>query len=594
VIDRAAGPSKGLGVPMIALAILLFLAGGGIGAWMILGPKGGAGSDLRFVPDDSDFVLSADISGIISSGAGQKIKARAADALAALNRSIPKDSKFKPEDVGRMTIGARALAGQGAGVVHFNRAVTDQDFADASQWVKKSVGRYEMSVSNRVAICRIDDRTVAVGEEAALREVLVRDGPAKLSDELTAAMNEVDFSKSLALAGSLKNLAKAAGPVGANLGAIPFGPDAIRGGGLQADVGNDIRFRGVTIFKDVATAEQMKKMGDGMLAAAKLNSAKMPPEAAKILDSVEIANSGSTIRVSATIEVDTILSLVDSFKGAGGAFARGAAARGTSASGANGFNPVPPQPSGPPTKIPLFPSSGIPPIARNTPPNAGDNNPLRNPANLRPKTGEEFKRGPVENNLMKIGLAMHSYAEAEGHFPPAAICNPQGKPLLSWRVAILPYLGQQNLYQQFRLDEPWDSQANKRLLPRMPAVYRSPFGKPLGEFNRTTMLVPVGEKFAFFGQQGRKPAEFTDGLSQTILVVEVAPDRAVQWTKPDDLAIDERDPAAGLFGERDGGFMAAMADGDVKFIPQAASKQALRALFTINGGDRVPLDFRLE
>ncbi|HEV3418374.1 MAG TPA: DUF1559 domain-containing protein, partial [Pirellulales bacterium] len=504
-------------------------------------------------------------------------------------------SKFKPEDVGRMTIGARVQAGQGAGVVHFNRAVTVQDFADASQWVKKSVGRYEMSVSNRVAICRIDDRTVAVGEEAALREVLERDGPAKLSDELTAAMNEVDFSKSLALAGSLKNLAKAAGPAGVSMSAMPLGPDAIRGGALQADVGDDIRLKAVAICKDAATADQLKKMGDGMLAAAKMNLAKMPPEAGKILNSVDFSNSGPTIRASAMIEVDTVLSLVDSFKGLGGQFARSADAPGNSAPRPNGFNPAPAQPSGPPTKMPLFPGNGGgQPIARNNPPNAGDNNPLRNPGNFRPKTSEEFKRGPVEINLKRIALAMHSYSDAQGHFPAAAICDPQGKPLLSWRVAILPYLGQQNLYKQFQLDQTWDSLANKRLLPRMPAVYRSPFGKPLGEFNRTTMLVPVGTKFAFFGQHGRKLADFTDGLSQTILVVEAAPDRAVQWTKPDDLAIDESDPSAGLFGERDGGFMAAMADGDVKFIPQAASKRALRALFTINGGDQVPLDFRLE
>jgi hypothetical protein len=579
---------------MIALAILLFLAGGGIGAWMVLGPKGGAGSDLRFVPNDSDFVLSADIKGIISSGAGQKIKARAADMLTALNRSIPKDSKFKPEDVGRMTIGARAQTGQGAGVVHFNRIVTDQDFADANQRVKKSVGRYEMNISNRMAFCRIDDRTVAVGEETALREVLERDGPARLSDELTAAMNEVDFSKSLAMAGSLKNLARAAGPVGANLSAMPFGPDAIRGGGLQADIGDDIRLRGIAIFKDAATAEQMKKMGDGMLAAAKMNSAKMPPDAAKILDSLELSNSGPTIRASVTIGIDTILSLVDSFKGVGGSFARGPAAPDTSASGAKAFSPVPQQPNGPPSKIPLFPGNGTTPFASNNSPNPGDNNPLRNPANLRPKSGEEFKRGPAENNLKKIALAMRSYADAEGQFPPAAICDSQGKPLLSWRVAILPSLGQQNLYKQFRLDQPWDSQSNKRLLPRMPAVYRSPFGKPVGEFNRTMMLVPVGRKFAFFGEQGRKPADFTDGLSQTILVVEAAPDRAVQWTKPDDLAIDERDPSAGLFGERDGGFLAAMADGGVKFIPQSTSKKTLLALFTINGGERLPLDLRLE
>jgi len=86
-------------------------------------------------------------------------------------------------------------------------------------------------------------------------------------------------------------------------------------------------------------------------------------------------------------------------------------------------------------------------------------------------------------------------------------------------------------------------------------------------------------------------ADFTDGLSNTILVVEAAPERAVEWTRPDDLVIDLSDPAAGLFGTREGGVLAGFADGAVKFIPQSTGKDVLHALFTINGGETVPANF---
>jgi RNA polymerase sigma factor (sigma-70 family) len=80
----------------------------------------------------------------------------------------------------------------------------------------------------------------------------------------------------------------------------------------------------------------------------------------------------------------------------------------------------------------------------------------------------------VRNNLKQIGLAMHTYREAHGRFPAPAILGKDGKPLLSWRVAILPYIVEDGLYQSFKLDEPWDSPHNKRLLERMPGLYAPP------------------------------------------------------------------------------------------------------------------------
>ncbi|HMF14410.1 MAG TPA: sigma-70 family RNA polymerase sigma factor, partial [Gemmataceae bacterium] len=78
------------------------------------------------------------------------------------------------------------------------------------------------------------------------------------------------------------------------------------------------------------------------------------------------------------------------------------------------------------------------------------------------------------DNLKQIALAMHNWHDTYGTFPAAATYRKDGKPLLSWRVALLPFLEQDNLYKQFRLDEPWDSAHNKKLLARMPEIYLVP------------------------------------------------------------------------------------------------------------------------
>ena len=77
------------------------------------------------------------------------------------------------------------------------------------------------------------------------------------------------------------------------------------------------------------------------------------------------------------------------------------------------------------------------------------------------------------NNLKQIGLALHNFRSANDHFP-ADIRGKDGKPLLSWRVAILPFIEQQALFNEFHLDEPWDSTHNKTLIEHMPATSRCP------------------------------------------------------------------------------------------------------------------------
>ena len=182
---------------------------------------------------------------------------------------------------------------------------------------------------------------------------------------------------------------------------------------------------------------------------------------------------------------------------------------------------------------------------------------------------------------------MLNYASANGTFPPAYIADKKtGKPLLSWRVAILPYLEQQALYQQFHLDEPWDSEHNKKLADTVIAVYRSPASR--AKPSLTNYLTVRGKDTAFPGKDGIKIASITDGMSNTIMVVEASDAKAVPWTKPDDFEYDEKQPAAGLAGLWPGVFQAAFCDGSVHAISTAIDAETLRRLF--NRHDGKPVD----
>ena len=196
------------------------------------------------------------------------------------------------------------------------------------------------------------------------------------------------------------------------------------------------------------------------------------------------------------------------------------------------------------------------------------------------------------NYLKQIALAFHSHHDAYGSFPAAASSGKDKKPLLSWRVRILPFIEEEGLHQRFKLDEPWDSEHNKKLIAEMPAIFQSPLSKSKRSEGKTTYVVPTGPKLFFDGIKTGRFNQITDGTSNTIMVIDVPDDKAVIWTKPDDCPIDVNDAKKGLFREGAKTIPAAFFDGSVRLIPSRIPASTMWLYFCPNDGKAIPEEDR--
>jgi len=200
---------------------------------------------------------------------------------------------------------------------------------------------------------------------------------------------------------------------------------------------------------------------------------------------------------------------------------------------------------------------------------------------------ERAKRQQTVDSLKRIALAMHNYHDTHAKYPAVGSVGPDGKPLLSWRVHILPYIGQAGLYKQFHLDEPWDSSHNRKLIEKMPETYRCPASGLERHEGSSTYRVVMGKETVFTGDDAVPMKEIKDGTSHTILVVEVDDANAVVWTKPEGLLLDPDNPTKGLGGHFKNGFHAALCDGSIRFIHESIAPKILYALFTRAGREVV-------
>lgn len=201
------------------------------------------------------------------------------------------------------------------------------------------------------------------------------------------------------------------------------------------------------------------------------------------------------------------------------------------------------------------------------------------------KAREEAKAMQTMNNLKQVALAFHNFESAYQKLPPQALTSNDGKKLLSWRVLILPFIEQNELYNKFKLDEPWDSPHNLALVKEMPAIYASAGAEP----GKATVQTPLTPKSAF-GRPGKPVTllDVLDGTSGTVWLIDSDPADAVIWTKPEDYDATTENAFSRLFQNRKKipiGFI----DGSIRTIEKSLSFDTFNKLLTIADGELVEL-----
>jgi hypothetical protein len=232
---------------------------------------------------------------------------------------------------------------------------------------------------------------------------------------------------------------------------------------------------------------------------------------------------------------------------------------------------------------PAEPATPSPPSA--DPPAKTPSTPIRTPEPPPPTTppddaGELTK----EEELKYLAVAFHNYRDLYHSWPiwsqaPMDQFDKDGKPLLSWRVHLLQ-VDQPALFEEFHLNEPWDSEHNIKLLDKIPPSYARP-----GLGSKTTVLAIVGPGAFYEGKTGS--TDLRDGSANTIMFVEASPEKAIPWTKPEDLSFDPKSPKSALGTISEDHFYAVFANGAVVKLRSDIPDESFTALITRSGGEKV-------
>ncbi len=206
-------------------------------------------------------------------------------------------------------------------------------------------------------------------------------------------------------------------------------------------------------------------------------------------------------------------------------------------------------------------------------------------------------RSASMQNLERIAQALNAYAADYGTYPPSATQDNSGKKMHSWRVLILPYLGEDSLYNEFDLTVPWDMPRNLRAAAEMPACYRHPKQGTTVPYNGAAYFMIVGPGTVQPAKGPLSPAGIGDDLSQTILVIEGSPIvPSGMWTEPVDLDVTKMqgsltaNPGIEPGGLLEGGVAFATIDGRSHFVPDTIEPGTMMSLISANGGERLPDD----
>ncbi len=213
---------------------------------------------------------------------------------------------------------------------------------------------------------------------------------------------------------------------------------------------------------------------------------------------------------------------------------------------------------------------------------------------------EAARRTQCKNQLKIIGLGLQCYVDFHGQYPYAGRVISDSAQICSWRMTTWSYMEAIPFHEIYHFEEPWDSPFNRRCLDRFEhhSPWRCPTHDAPARFTDYAMLTGPGT-IGGDGMTTLTPADVTDGLSNTIFIVE-ASGRKILFTEPKDIEVTEQSLGVNLPGDQlghsrgiissyhVGGGHVLLGDGTVRYISEKIDPAVLKALTTINGGETVP------
>jgi len=209
-------------------------------------------------------------------------------------------------------------------------------------------------------------------------------------------------------------------------------------------------------------------------------------------------------------------------------------------------------------------------------------------------SGENSQSVICKRNMKEIYFALAQYHAVHGSYPPAYIADESGKPMHSWRVLILPYLGHKDIYAKYNFDEQWDGPNNSKLHEIALPLYHCPDDKPAAGEAETSYVVAVGPDTLFPGTETVAISQITAPTTRTFLLVETT-NSGIHWMEPRDLNVAQMAPSInpktgrGISSNHPGGVNAVFVDGHISFIGEMqVTPDEVRGMLSRDGG--APVD----
>ncbi|MFN0054657.1 MAG: DUF1559 domain-containing protein [Planctomycetales bacterium] len=206
---------------------------------------------------------------------------------------------------------------------------------------------------------------------------------------------------------------------------------------------------------------------------------------------------------------------------------------------------------------------------------------------------EAARRTQCRGHFYGISMALSNYHDAYGSYPPAFIADEQGRPMHSWRVLILPFIDETELYRKYRFDEAWDGPHNRQLHDSIVRLYNCSSEQPKEASPYTSYVAVIGPETFWRKENLTRDSDITDPRNSTLVVVEIA-HSFIHWMEPRDLEMSHMSfpvnptTGKGISSSHKGGAHVLFADGEARLLPDTLSADAVRSLLTISGQEIHP------